>query len=95
MNHRFSDFGQTVLFNIRSCLQQTLEAQEGLTCATVRDFAIGSHYDCYVQSGYCQLPSEDKALIAATIANEMRNADMRWTALEIESTCFFSGLVGP
>lgn len=67
-NSSFSKVGQETLAHLRRCLQLKIERdQDILTCDTVENIAQIHHIDCYVESGYCQLPWEDRNKILGVV----------------------------
>jgi hypothetical protein len=86
----FSPQAQNVLANIRSCLQQTLieVAEAGkLTCQNVQDIGLNSHYDCYIQSGFCSLPSEDVRKVMWVAKAEVFNRPVMEIFGRVIETC--------
>ena len=60
--------GQMWLRKIRRCLITTLDRAEPSTdCQSISDEGFGSHPQCYVDTGFCDLPISDWAAVLATI----------------------------
>lgn len=59
--------GQDFFLVVSPCLQERLAAQvtDVSTCDEVWDDGFATHADCYVDSGFCDLPAEDVYVIAA------------------------------
>jgi hypothetical protein len=76
-NHRFSVRGQLILSKIRSCLISTLKNQETVTCGNVESFAMESHYTCYIESGFCDLPKPDALDVMWIIRTQFFNKKMQ------------------
>lgn len=66
---RLSPAGQRFAHDVRRCLMQAMEATIPVdaACPDVQAAAYASHPDCYVASGFCELPWRDWVAIAATI----------------------------
>lgn len=51
------------MLNTMLCLQNALVSDamgtEGTTCSALKRKAIGTHAACYVDNGWCELPSAD------------------------------------
>ena len=58
--------GQAFFLAVSPCLQERLAERvtAGATCEEVWEAGFGTHADCYVESGFCELPVEDLAVIA-------------------------------
>ncbi|KAF9891876.1 hypothetical protein FE257_002838 [Aspergillus nanangensis] len=58
-----SPAGQTWVTDAMLCLEEKLiplaTQEEPGTCAELNDYALSSHPDCYVKSGWCALPLND------------------------------------
>ena len=80
-NDQFSPQGQIVLAKIRSCLQNELlnDADDGLTCQNIQDIGVASHYDCYIQSGFCSLNAVDTERVMWIAKAQVFN----WPVLEV------------
>lgn len=61
--------GQTWLGLTRQCLLDYAEAEieQEATCDTIKRKALNSHIDCYVDSGFCDLPFVDYAMLGLSI----------------------------
>lgn len=65
---------QKVLARIRSCLIRQIKVRESqLSCHTVEDLAYSTHTPCYVQSGYCEMDSEDRANLKLHLSGQIFN----------------------
>lgn len=62
----FTTQGQRFLDNVRTCLQVKLENPgRKYSCGSVESYAVNTHFDCYMQAGYCRLPASDRLSVAA------------------------------
>jgi hypothetical protein len=59
--------GQAFFVLVASCLQQELATRvtPQTTCAEVWDLGFATHADCYVESGFCALPTADLLVVAS------------------------------
>ena len=78
---QLSSMGQQWSQSVRRCLQQHLQAPfvKGYeTCAQLRDIAVQSHLDCYLQNGpisFCDLPLADQLAIVTHAAVSRESFD--------------------
>jgi hypothetical protein len=87
-NSQYSAQGQRVLRNIRKCLIHSLEAAPTtLTCGNVRSVGIASHVNCYVNSGYCGISSDDRWSIILTLIHEAGSAESSAVFSKINQAC--------
>jgi hypothetical protein len=68
---KMSAAGQTWVTNTMLCLQRDLviygDGSQTTTCSALKDYAFGTHPDCYVKSGVCLLPPTDWKIITDTV----------------------------
>ncbi len=68
--------GRSWTISTVQCLQEKMQVQnsriEGASrnCELIQKKAMASHPDCYVQSGFCELPLRDKLHIFTTVKKE-------------------------
>jgi len=70
VRNQFSNAGSQWLTATMLCLQKSLVAtyeNDGSTCADIESTAVGSHANCYLDGGICDLPPSDWALIFLTV----------------------------
>lgn len=65
---KLSSKGEKWITATMACLQEELVdfAEAKTACSTIQKKAFESHVQCYVNSGFCELPTDDKLKIAAT-----------------------------
>jgi len=63
-----SSSGEKWITATMACLQEGLVdfAEKKTSCSVIEAEAFGSHVQCYVDSGFCDLPFSDKTKIATT-----------------------------
>ena len=89
LNH-FSSYAQTVLGDIKMCLQVELENEaeiSQLSCKKIRKKAQEHHLRCYLETDFCNLPKKDKLHIVSQVSNELLQADFLRTVLRINHEC--------
>ncbi len=87
-----SPAGQLWLTEVRECLQVEFDAlSDELTCEDLAEAAYDTHPECYVQTGFCDLPWTDVLQVGATI--DLSDLKLR-TILETGVGCF-AGILAP
>ena len=86
-NDLFSEYGQMVLADIRSCLISGIKSEENLTCDNAKDIAQEHHYTCYLESGYCSLGFFDRIEIGWVVRKELFDADYIHLINKISTAC--------
>lgn len=84
--HSFSAAARPVLDHIRGCLILAMEERHP-TCQTAQKIGYETHYGCYVQNGFCELPEADKIHIYWLIRAEILNPNFRIVASDILRAC--------
>jgi hypothetical protein len=79
-----SSRGKTWVTDTMLCLQRALvpfaTGAQSTTCPALKNYAFGTHPDCYVKSGVCLLPPSDWLIIVKTVSlKELFNS---WDALK-------------
>jgi hypothetical protein len=70
--------GQAWFRRVRRCLITALDAAEkGNDCAVLEEVGFGSHPECYLETGFCDLPLSDWALVF----NSVDPSDLRFREL--------------
>lgn len=85
-----SEAGQAFLDGVLVCLQEGLAAgmSDDPTCAEIETAGFGAHAPCYAANGFCDLPIEDVARIAAAIDAEDQGVPAEQEAIEaIQAQC--------
>ena len=57
------DQGRRWVLDTMKCLQQALSDQldpSEISCQKIKKTGYATHLECYIQSGYCELPGQDK-----------------------------------
>jgi hypothetical protein len=85
-HEKFSSRARPVLASLRTCLIEVMESSRP-TCATSAKIGYGSHADCYVASGFCELKRSDKIDILWRIRGEFFNPRFRRAANEVLARC--------
>ena len=84
----YSEQGKEWLYSVRGCLQHKLnELASDTMCVDLKKHAINSHYQCYIDAGYCQLPLADKGRVLKTAARAMLNFDILLSGFKVLRTC--------
>ncbi|WP_415062718.1 hypothetical protein [Bdellovibrio sp.] len=87
----FSPAGQVVAKGIRACLQQELLANlyenPDLSCNNIQSIGIRSHYKCYIEAGFCELPNPDLVLIMWIAKRQVFNAEIMATFMDVVGYC--------
>jgi len=79
---------QEILARIRSCLIRQIKVREKkLNCHTVKDLAYATHTPCYVQSGYCEMDSEDRANLKLHLSDQIFNPRAWEELFRLHDTC--------
>ena len=86
-NDRFSEYGQAILADIRTCLISGIESEESMTCNTAKDLAQIHHYNCYLNSGYCTLNVFDRLAIGWVVRKELFDKDYIHLINKISTAC--------
>lgn len=87
----FSDRAQAILTRIRGCLILAMEERHP-TCETSEAIGLGTHYGCYIQSGYCNLSGSDRLHIFWVMRGQALNPRIRRVGAQLEETCRARGL---
>lgn len=85
----FSNEGQEFIKKLRQCLQlNIINDFQYLTCSNSKKFSEVHHFDCYLSSGFCELPLADKFNIFRIVLPALASdALMRRTSEKIMSSC--------
>ena len=87
-NTSFTPAGQKAMYNIRHCLIEGLEkTRNQLTCDKVKRVGINSHYGCYMQSGFCQMPVRDKMMVYYLLKSQALTMDAISNGFSINGGC--------
>lgn len=74
--------------DIRLCLQERLfQRRDSLSCESLNRVAIQTHVDCYIETGYCDLPMMSKTELTLITLPQMTNPTWRKTAEMIIQNC--------
>lgn len=69
---QMSSEGQAWVTNTMLCLQRALvpyaKGQKSTSCDKLKEYAFGTHPECYVNSGVCSLPLDDWSVIVNTVS---------------------------
>lgn len=87
--------GQAWLDRVKFCLQESIENYEQFDwstpnttqCRRLHRRSVSSHSNCYVQTGYCELPGNDRRKIRQVILPSLWQPDLFAEALQIFSSC--------
>ena len=80
--------GQNWLPKVRDCLQLSLElSPERASCSNVRAFSILKHLDCYLETGFCDLPPLDQLHVYAVAADQFGVPDLMEFFKNLQSAC--------
>ncbi|MCB9727850.1 MAG: hypothetical protein H6746_05100 [Deltaproteobacteria bacterium] len=90
-----SPAGQAFLEGVFVCLQEALvpfvadaAAAQAATCPAVAEAGFGAHVPCYLQNGFCDLPTADIASIALAIDQpDLENPLQQSATAEILTLC--------
>lgn len=85
--HKFTDRGQLILSGIRSCLLDRLVSEPQLSCGNVQIISETHHFQCYVDSGYCELGPWDQLKLGWMIKKELLNPRFHAVSESIHQYC--------
>ena len=88
--HAHKDFkqrAQLFLSTVRICLQEELESAKAKNCKALNRVSYDSHVQCYVESGFCELPFGQKMKIASIVRKDIFLVTSIRTANEINFAC--------
>lgn len=88
-NHRFTNYGQEVLAFLRSCLIQSMESDDNMTCENAKELAQEHHYGCYMESGYCSLGLYDRVQLGWIVKYEFFDPGFLAVSEKINLACHF------
>lgn len=83
----FTARGQIVLNSIRNCLIDQLQHNKDLTCSNIKAASQTMHFQCYMESDFCNLSFWDKNVILWFIRNEIADPTFFKTLLQISRQC--------
>jgi hypothetical protein len=73
---------------VARCLQEDVEAIPVETsCSKTQTEAIAGHENCYVSTGFCEVPLEDKLKVVTTVAQQVIHPEIDETFLKILQAC--------
>lgn len=88
--HKFAPRAQTWLQDVRLCLQErTLELNPQTSCGELYDKAMHSHVSCYVDTGFCDLTTLERARIYWYLKGALRSAKTWEEAHLLHKACWF------
>lgn len=95
IKQQLGEEAQVWLESVKLCLQLEIENHKNFDwskpnthqCQKLQQFSIGSHSDCYVQTGYCGLPDQDREKIRRVILPSLWRMDLFQEGLEIFAAC--------
>lgn len=89
-----SEVGRQWVVKTVRCLQTKLNDEIGavgavgaMSCDQIRQTALDSHPDCYVDSGFCEMPMADKMKIFNTVKSELLSSSTVSQATKTVSRC--------
>lgn len=92
-----SEVGRQWVVKTVRCLQTKLNDEIGsagagrgamaMSCDQIRQTALDSHPDCYVDSGFCEMPMADKMKIFNTVKSELLSSSTVSQATKTLSRC--------
>lgn len=85
----FTRLGQNWLARVKACLQVKLEGPNlnRLSCNEIKDLAVDSHFECYIATGYCDIPYSDKWRVAKVAHDLIGDPDVVRTFFRIQRKC--------
>jgi hypothetical protein len=87
-NYFYTPLGQTILRSIRHCLVQALEDSEiPLQCGNVRKIGFESHFGCYLQAGFCDMPLHDKMILMFQLRQQILNPEAERVFTRLLQAC--------
>ena len=90
----YTNPGKSWLSQVRGCLQKSLSDQHPYpSCQDLKKEAINSHFDCYINAGFCDLPRNDQRRILRTAANSILDPEVLKNGLAIIQECYKQGKI--
>jgi hypothetical protein len=87
----FSPQGQTILSNIRFCLQNALvEAAEEMSCEDLQEYGFATHKYCYLRSGFCNFGVIDLFNVFWLAKGEIFNPKIWKMLTEVQNSCLLT-----
>ncbi|WP_148278719.1 hypothetical protein [Bdellovibrio bacteriovorus] len=87
---KFAPRAQTWLQDVRLCLQErTLELDRQTSCNDIYDVAMHSHVSCYVDTGFCELNTVERARVYWYLKGALRSAKTWEEATLLHKACWF------
>ena len=99
----FSSSGELWLSEVRQCLMEKMEElPENISCKSIKRKSNGHHFNCYYETGFCDLPFKDKRQLMNFIKPELKRLDVLLSGLGVIFACnvpsppsIATGLTGP
>lgn len=90
--YRFSREGKIFLLKNALCLQNILYAayneNQDISCNEIKALSFEGHNDCYIDSGFCELPISDKIILTNIIKNQLASKVIRAQIREALKRCY-------
>lgn len=88
----FSESSKEWMSKVRYCLQEEIkQGTDKLSCQEDRKFAMDSHVDCYIKTGFCQLSLKDRASIIWMLRSALVLPITYMEGVELEYMCLLHG----
>ncbi len=88
-NHRFTAHGQDVLAYLRTCLIESMQTDQNMTCDNAKDLAEDHHYNCYMESGYCSMGYYDRFHLGWIVRQQFFDPGFLLVSEKINRACTF------
>lgn len=88
-NHRFTAYGQEVLAYLRSCLIESMQNDQNMTCDNAKELAEEHHYNCYMESGYCSMGYYDRFQLGWIVRKEFFDVGFLAISERVNRACLF------
>ena len=86
----FSSSGEMWLSEVRQCLMEKIEKlPQNISCQSIKRKSKMHHFNCYYETGFCDLPFKDKKQLVSFIKPELKRLDVMLSGLGLILACNF------
>lgn len=85
---KMTENGKVWLVNVAQCLRDKTElAPIETACDRIKSTVVNSHSDCYLKTGFCDLPKSDRLKVIELVSREVTDPEVLKQGLDILSHC--------